>query len=144
MEALPSETVVEDSSWKLSRPKLSLQNPPESFRILQTPSESFGILQSPPETARIFSESSTIVRCHQKPFRSSEPFRILQGLPSEFPCPCPLLGCFAVVIVDRPKWSRLASRVSEVRFLAELGPTFAVRQRYQNSPPQLPQRSATE
>ena len=34
-----------------------------------------------------------------------------------------------------PKWSKLASRVSELRFLAELGSTFAVRQQYQNSPP---------
>ena len=36
---------------------------------------------------------------------------------------------------DCPKSSKLASSVSEMRFFAELGPTFAVRQRYQNLPP---------
>ena len=45
---------------------------------------------------------------------------------------------------DCPKSSKLASRVSEVRFLAELGPTFAVRQRYQNSPPLKPPNASRQ
>ena len=39
------------------------------------------------------------------------------------------------IFPDGPKWPKLASRVSEVRFLAGLGSTFAVLQLHQNSPP---------
>ena len=39
------------------------------------------------------------------------------------------------IFPDGPKWSKLASRVGEVRFLAGLCSTFAVLQLHQNCPP---------
>ena len=48
------------------------------------------------------------------------------------------------ILFDRPKSSKLASRVGEVRFLAGLWSTFAVLQLHQNCPPLNPPRFATE